>query len=309
MVDFDLIRDEVQTWPCSRIERVQHSLLKRIPLFDIEVSSICNLKCRFCPREKIVRKNDLMGEELFSKLYKWLPDKAVVMFSGLGECLLNKNIGHYIRKLKKRNISSCVVTNGILLTPEKLEDLIDCGIDQIQVSYLTADKSRYAELVGSKGDFGYLNYNLQHLSEIKPSGLRVQLNFIDVGFNCNDISAVKDSALKWGFEFFYRREHSRGGSLFDHCSNIKKNNSCFNCGTFPSLHFIASDGNILSCSNDIKSANFFGNIVNTDYMSVLNAKLKLISSGIEFEMCQYCTDDYMWYTLWNGSYEQNSPEY
>ncbi|MDK2947562.1 MAG: hypothetical protein PWQ63_722 [Methanolobus sp.] len=301
MIDFDRIRDDILKWPCSQLLETQKSLLDKAPLFDIEVSSICNLECKFCPRNEIIRKSKFLGPELFEVLYNWLPENAVVMFSGLGECLLNKNISSYIEKLKKRNISSCIITNGVLLTPDKQKELIKSGIDQIQISYLTTDKNRYMGLVGNKGDFETLNRNLQHLSGIRPSGLRVQLNFLDTDINSSDFHEINEIAGKWGFDIFYRREHSRGGSNPRSDCDFGFFNSCLRCGTFASVHFVTTDGNIIPCSNDTRSANILGNITSSGYTSVLKNKLMLMSDKNEFDICKRCTDDYRWYTLWKGN--------
>lgn len=304
MIDFDIIRADVMKWPCSQVKEIQMSLTKKTPLFDIEASGICNLECNFCPRSKIVRKNKFLEPEIFDILCNWLPDEAVVMFSGLGECLLNKNIGTYIQKLNERRISSCIITNGILLTPQKQKDLIESGIDQIQISYLTLDENRYNDLVGTGGDFKLLNYNLQNLSETKPANIRVQLNFLDIGINSNEFSTIEEKTLKWGFDFFYRREHSRGGSNLKKEFDSEINDTCFRCGTFPSVHLITTDGNITSCSNDTKSLNILGNITSLDFASIQQNKLKIMMDNSEFDVCKRCTDDYRWYTLWNRSYEK-----
>jgi molybdenum cofactor biosynthesis enzyme MoaA len=297
--DFDLIRETVQKWPCSRVQEVQSSLIEKAPLFDVEVSSICNLKCEFCPRDKVVRKNKFMESDIFDILYNWLPDNAIVMFSGLGECLLNKNLSSYIQKLKERNISSCIVTNGVFLTPEKQKELIESGIDQIQVSYLTCNESVYNDLTGNRGDFNSLNFNLQKLSEIKPADLRVQLNFIDLGVNHRSFSLVKEAALNWDFDIFYRREHSRGGLNTRSLHMLETDDCCFRCGTFASVHFITSDGNIILCCNDAKAVNILSNITSSDYASMLKNKLKIMLKNTEFDVCKRCTDDYRWHSLFD----------
>ncbi|MCS3923594.1 hypothetical protein [Methanosalsum natronophilum] len=84
MIDFDKIREDVMEWPCSQVLEAQISLMDGSPLFDIEASSICNLECNFCPRSKIIRKNNFLDPDLFKVLCNWLPENAVVMFSGLG---------------------------------------------------------------------------------------------------------------------------------------------------------------------------------------------------------------------------------
>ena len=56
-----------------------------IPFFDLEVSTYCNLKCTFCPRNKILRKKGLMNEKVIRYLTHWLPSNARIMISGMGE--------------------------------------------------------------------------------------------------------------------------------------------------------------------------------------------------------------------------------
>lgn len=303
MSEFDMIREDVLKWSCSQVLKAQLLLMNCSPLFDIEVSSICNLECKFCPRSKIIRKNKFMNPELFDILCNWLPDDAIVMFSGLGESLLNGNLSSYVRKLKEKNISSCVVTNGVFLTPEKQEELIESGINQIQISYHTLDEYRYAELTGNKGDFKSLNRNIEHLSKSKPDTLRVQLNFVDLGSNSEERFAIKDFASKLGFDFFYRREHSRGGSNLKSNHSIKKEESCFRCGTFAYVYFISSDGSIPSCVNDTQSLNVLGNIATSDYPFIRKNKLSTIYT-IGFDVCDKCTDDYRWYSLYKIATKQ-----
>ncbi|MCS3923595.1 radical SAM/SPASM domain-containing protein [Methanosalsum natronophilum] len=210
---------------------------------------------------------------------------------------MNKNLSSYIKKLKERDISSCIITNGVLLTPEKQKDLIESGLDQIQISYLTTNKNRYSEIVGNKGNFETLNCNLQHLFEIRPSGLRVRLNFLDTDFNTRDFHKVKEIADNWGFDTFYRREHSRGGSNLKLGYYHDSFDSCLRCGTFPSVHFITTDGNVVPCCNDTRAENILGNITYFDYESVVKNKLKVMLDKYELNICKNCTDDYRWYTL------------
>jgi len=305
LIDFDAIRKEVESWDCSKVKEVQRSLLSGPPLFDIEVSSICNLECSFCPRKEIVRDKDLMDMDTLKVLSKWLPDNAIVMFSGLGECLLNENLERMIHILKERGISSCIVTNGILLDPDRQLSLIASGIDQIQISYVASNEETYLNAIGKKGNFNELLNNLQYLSDHRPEDLRVQLNFVDIGYNLNEISSIQEIANIWGFDFFYRRLHSRGGALSLGEITSKKEKNCFRCGTFASVFFITSDGEIISCVNDVERRNVFGNIKNVAYYDIAIIRKEIIEKHSSFDTCNKCSDDYRWYSLYNNSYERS----
>jgi wyosine [tRNA(Phe)-imidazoG37] synthetase (radical SAM superfamily) len=111
--------EEIRSRPKKDLQKAALKILINNPLFDVEASSACNINCSFCPRTKLARKQTIMWPEIFAYVLKFLPQNAVVMFAGFGEPLLNKNLEIYIRQLKDRNISSCIITNGILLASER----------------------------------------------------------------------------------------------------------------------------------------------------------------------------------------------
>ena len=69
------------------------ALLNLQPLFDIELSSKCNISCVFCPREKMEKIGmGLMDSKTMASVAEWLPLGSSVIISGLGEPLLNPRL-------------------------------------------------------------------------------------------------------------------------------------------------------------------------------------------------------------------------
>lgn len=297
LIDFDTIRKEVESWECSKVKEVQRLLLKGPPLFDIEVSSICNLECTFCPKNEIFRDNEIMDMNKFKVLSKWLPDDAIVMFSGLGECLLNRHLEEMIHLLKVRGISSCIVTNGILLDSSRQRSLIKAGIDQIQISYIASNKETYRRAIHRNGSYETLRNNLKYLSNNRPKGLRVQLNFVDLGYNSNEISGIQETANEWGFQFHYRRLHSRGGAITLTNAKSSIEPSCFRCGTFASVYYITSDGEFIPCSNDVNKKHVMGSLGKLTFNELVFMRKDIIDNGYSFNICSKCSDDYRWVIL------------
>jgi MoaA/NifB/PqqE/SkfB family radical SAM enzyme len=92
--------------PQDRKQR-EMELLHSEPIFDIELSSKCNINCVMCPRTKIRRKLEIMSLTSIKVLIDWLPNNAKAMLCGLGEPLLNKDIFFLISSCNSEFAVSC----------------------------------------------------------------------------------------------------------------------------------------------------------------------------------------------------------
>lgn len=109
-------------------------------LVDIELASVCNLKCPMCYtispefRQKVNAK--LMDFELYKRLIDEIAGHVpAIRLSLRGESFLHKKIIDCIRYAKEKGIGEVSsLTNGAKLTGQFLEDVIDAGIDWITVS-------------------------------------------------------------------------------------------------------------------------------------------------------------------------------
>lgn len=124
----------VRAWTDEHRRRVSLRVLEQRPLFDVEAASACNMECAFCPRDAMTRSEQIMSLETFERVRAFLPDGAVVMFSGLGDALLNPHLERFVAALRARSIGACVITNGLRLMPPRARSLIDAGLEEFQVS-------------------------------------------------------------------------------------------------------------------------------------------------------------------------------
>jgi organic radical activating enzyme len=280
------------------LERLATAALKVLtnkPLFDIEVASSCNIACSFCPRTNIHRQAKVMSPEIFSLILKRLPQNATVMFAGLGEPLLNQDIAKYVASLKARQISACIITNGILLTPERQQQLINAGIDQVQISYSGISDFTLNLIMGTTKYKSIIDDNLQNLAAIRSAGLRIQLNFVLMPENQNELSLVETLAKSLGFDLYIRRVHNRGGHY--NINSGSSNNIKSSCGIHAAVTFITVDGKILACSNDVPGSSSFKFIADTNWEEIVAWKKQTLSRELLFSPCANCSDDYRWLIL------------
>src|SRR5438045_5798198 len=93
----------------------------------------CNLSCTYCneyddfskpvPTEQMLRRVDSLGEL----------GTSVVTISG-GEPLLHPDLDDIIRQMVKRRIVSGLITNGYLLTADRIQKLNRAGLEWLPIS-------------------------------------------------------------------------------------------------------------------------------------------------------------------------------
>lgn len=284
-------RREVAGWSPERVRSTSLAIIDdRAPLFDIEVAASCNLTCRFCPRGDLTRPQRIMAPDTFSAVERFLPTGAVVMFAGLGEPLTNLHLPDYVARLKRRGVSSCVITNGLLLAPARVEALLDAGIDQIQISVHAIDRAQFRLLVPDI-DVDRLLANLRHLARVRPPALRVRLNFVACAENGGELEAVARLASELGFGLFVREEHNRGGHLGG------TGELPGGCGIYAAVTLITAQGEVLSCVNDVAGRSRLANVRDLSWGEVLAWKRRTIDGERWFPACASCDDGYRWVIL------------
>jgi MoaA/NifB/PqqE/SkfB family radical SAM enzyme len=93
----------------------------------------CNLSCTYCnefdsssqpvPTEEMLNRIDLLAAL----------GTAVITISG-GEPLLHPKLDEIIKRIRSHGMLAGLITNGYLLTPERIERLNRAGLDQLQIS-------------------------------------------------------------------------------------------------------------------------------------------------------------------------------
>lgn len=140
----------------KRIESIKKSLISHsLSVLNIEATSKCNLNCVFCGmhsnklfQDRKEKKHMSLG--LFKEVIKKSKMKnkfKVLYLHGHGEPLLNPNIVEMITIAKRANIAEQIilVTNGILLKPDKFQKIVKAGVGTIRISLdaITPTKFRY----------------------------------------------------------------------------------------------------------------------------------------------------------------------
>lgn len=178
---------------------------KRTPLADviplvhpftvyIETTRYCNLKCFYClistqddpdgAMQTLGLRVQHMDSAWFHKLVENLQQfpKGIkrIVFSGLGEPLMNPLLPKMIRQIADAGIADRidVITNGLLLTNKKADELLASGVTNINISIQGVNAAQYLETCGKRIDFVRFLENLDYLYQ-KRCNTKIYIKAID----------------------------------------------------------------------------------------------------------------------------------
>ena len=167
----------------------------------------CNLACTYCneyddfskpvPTDQMLRRVDKLGDL----------GTSVVTISG-GEPLLHPDLDDIIRQMVKRRIVSGLITNGYLLTADRIQHLNRAGLEWLQISIDNVNPDEV-----SKKSLKVLDRKLQLLAE--HADFHVNINSVVGGgvSDPQDALVIGKRALALGFSSTVGIIHDGQGQL------------------------------------------------------------------------------------------------
>ena len=167
----------------------------------------CNLDCTYCneydrvsdpvPLEVMLARIDRLGEL----------GATIVTLSG-GEPTLHPGLEAIIRRIRERGAIATLITNGLLLTPERIQRLNQAGLDYLQISI---DNVRPDEV--SKKSLQVLDRKLEWLASGAEFGVTINSVLGAAIRDPQDALAVSGRARALGFNSTVGILHDQSGQL------------------------------------------------------------------------------------------------
>jgi radical SAM protein with 4Fe4S-binding SPASM domain len=188
---------------------------------NIEVSSICNLRCPVCPTGagSLKRAKPLMSYEDFKKIIdeiKWFTGK--VYLHNYGEPFLNKDLLKMITYAKDAGLYVKLSTNGEFFhSREYARTFVESGVDYLFVSVDGKDQETHEKYrIGS--DFDKVTEGFKFLTaakkEVESSTPVIELQFLRTKNNEHQRDQMKNFAEQLGANVYAER-------IFGACSGDK----------------------------------------------------------------------------------------
>ena len=113
---------------------------------QVEITNACNLRCQSCHRDLLYPKTTTMTFKQFKKIFDEIKPVKINV-SGLGEPFLNPDIFKIIRYAKAHGALVNCATN-LTLVGNKIDEIINSGIDQLKVSVDAATSETFLKIRG-----------------------------------------------------------------------------------------------------------------------------------------------------------------
>ena len=113
----------------------------------LELTNICNFACSYCPSKLLKRPRGYINLEQVKKIISELGDyqsNIKVHLWLMGESCYHTNLVDICKMLHKRNIVYDLATNGMLLSPPILKELLPLGPSDIFVSIQSPSEEHFS---------------------------------------------------------------------------------------------------------------------------------------------------------------------
>jgi radical SAM protein with 4Fe4S-binding SPASM domain len=231
---------------------------------DIELASICNLRCPMCYtiteefKSKVNTK--LMDYALFTKIVDEAAAGGVysIRLSYRGESFLHKRIVDCVRYAKSKGIREVsTLTNGVRLDEKLFEEIMEAGIDWITISFDGIGETY--EKIRAPAKFDRAVEKITNYKKIKEAKGRVKpiLKVQSV------FPAIRDCIDEFYGIFAPITDMVSSNPLIDYLMKDSTSSICylenFNCPQVYQRMTVGADGTVMFCANDEENEHPVGN--------------------------------------------------
>ena len=266
----------------------------------IEITNICNLKCKFCPETS--RKKESMSienfEEVISKIQNYT---ELVCLHVKGEPLLHNKLEDILKILEKYNLKANITTNGTLIK-EKLETLkkskairqINFSIHSITQNEMLNKQYLYNILKSVEQlENVIISYRLWNLQSIKENNINSEIiKTIESYYNIENLKEqlIKNDFIKLKENLFINQDIEFTWPDINN-KPIIENGRCL---ALKEQLAILVDGTVVPCCLDNNGDIPLGNILEETMENILKKpeciviKKNFENSIITCKLCKTC---------------------
>ncbi len=194
---------------------------RNIDYIRISLIDRCNLRCIYCMPEQgveLVPHKEILDYEEILRLAKIFASLGIekIKLTG-GEPLVRKNVAHLVKELKSiSGIRKVTITTNGLLLEEQMKALSEAGIDGINLSLDTLDRTVY-EKISRRDEFERAMKGF--FEALKYPEISLKINCVPMGIEGQDILSMAELALKYPVHVRFIEMMPIGlGKQFEFCS-------------------------------------------------------------------------------------------
>lgn len=279
---------------CNHVEKVPGLQLQ------METISTCNARCRFCVYPTAMRQGGVMSRALFRKIINEtaaIREITSYVLHGLGEPLLDVLLTERIKYIKwlKPEASIEIYTNGLLLTPDRFEDLKAAGITSVVVSLNAVSEKQHRFIMGMANKFDTICSNIDYVIA-HPGEVKFQVHAV-----IDDENFTRKDAIEFYSRWGHRNEGGYGICVVEgNWAGDDKTVGSFDpkscCDRAVGQVYVLYDGRVSMCCFDPTGKTVFGDLSKQTIRDIYNndnyLKFRIAhweNRADEYEQCRGCS--------------------
>jgi len=300
-----------------RARRHAGSLLDFPPILQLQTKSGCNGECVICPQKKI---RDMFPEAAMSdELYRAIVDQASgernlrgVGFVLQNEPLADPTLVEKIRLFRSRRpdrVTTFIVTNGTLLTPQTGREILGSGLDAMHVTCNGYAREDW-EAINRGKSWDAFRDNLESFLSQDLSGVAVMMSFVRTNVFREELQRAVAYWRSRGFFCFIHGINNRGGLVDDYAAyarpadrepfgpRLRKRivRQILGCCPYPFLQMsVLANGQVPVCTHDWARKKIVGDLNRLSIRDVWNGEamrevrlMHLAGQAREIPACEHC---------------------
>lgn len=236
----------------------------------IELTNFCNLACPMCPHPQMQRAVGTMRPSLFRKIIdESSPYLEFAYLHHLGESLVVRRIGEFIRYGRSRGVAMGLSTNATFLDAAKSRLLLESGLDFLVISLDAASAATYQH-VRIGGDFATTLANTQRFFALKQqieNHTTVVVQMIVMEENRHEIEAF---AQTWQSHVMIKEVRDWAGQVPLRITGPQQRNAQPPCRMPWTEITVLWDGTVVPCANHFEKINVLGDLRTQSLREVWN---------------------------------------
>jgi radical SAM protein with 4Fe4S-binding SPASM domain len=251
----------------------------------VEPTNRCNLNCPFClvglqnqlgtaEHDKIPRGFGFMDFGLYEKIVQEAVDFGIrrMQLHFQGEPLLHKQFPDMVGLARQHGMSTQVFTNGMALTEEYIDRIIQSGLDSMRFSVDGASKETYEQnRVG--GDFEKVFNNMRMMVErARGSRTRLEWQFIVMRNNEHELQRAQKVAREIGIPFIAKTFAESVPELMPANPKYRRNLQAKPCTDIYRSIGVFWNGDVVPCCYDLIGKEIMGNIGEQTLAEIWNSE-------------------------------------
>lgn len=284
-------------------------------VLDLELTSLCNAHCDFCPRETLQRSARFMSLETVQRVAESLRTEIepLVMLCGIGESTLHPKLKEIVALLASAGARVGMTTNGSALRPELVDRLVAAGLSQINISVNARTAGTHAAVM-RMSNFDEVVAGAKEIAAVQSQrwpDLRIYVSFVLTEKNAAEVEPFVEFWRHSGVsQIWLHPLTNRAGLINADCkaADVRpfatryagdrmvlvdlfqgEAGATNACRVARGVDFVSVDGDMLLCAQDYSARHTFGNVAQNTLEQLHHAKLLRHVRGESADTCATCT--------------------